>query len=48
MVKLVVNKEGVIGPINHTLQTLRYKLFVGPTRTTNERRKSILTARGPA
>ncbi len=40
--KAVVVKKGVSKPIQHTLQTLRYKLFAKPAYTTTESRKSIL------
>jgi IS4 transposase len=42
LLKSVVLKGGVSTPIEHTLQTLRYKLFAKPAYTTTEGRKSIL------
>ncbi len=35
-------KGGVSTPVQHTLQTLRYKLFAKPAYTTTEGRKPIL------
>ncbi len=40
--KTVVVRKGVSEPIQHTLQTLRYKLFAKPAYTTMESRKPIL------
>ena len=37
-----VVRKGVSQPIEHTLQTLRYKLFAKPAYTTTESRKPIL------
>lgn len=42
LVKSVVVKQGVSEPIQHTLQTLRYKLFAKPAYTTTQGRKPIL------
>jgi hypothetical protein len=42
LLKKTVFKGGVSTPIQHRLQTLRYKLFFKPTHTTTEGRKSIL------
>ena len=42
LLKTVVVKKGVTQPIEHTLQTLRYKLFARPAYTTTESRKPIL------
>ena len=42
LLKTVVVKKGVSEPIQHTLQTLRYKLFAKPAYTTIEGRKPIL------
>ncbi len=39
---VVVVRKGVSEPIQHTLQTLRYKLFATPAYTTTEGRKPIL------
>ena len=38
-----VLKGGVSTPIQHTLQSLRYKLFAKPAYTTTEDRKPILS-----
>jgi len=42
LLKAVVVRKGVSEPIQHTLQTLRYKLFAMPAYTTTEGRKPIL------
>lgn len=42
LLKTAVFKGGVSTPVQHTLQTLRYKLFAKPTYTTTEGRKPIL------
>ena len=42
LLKTTVVKGGVSTPIQHTLQTLRYKLFAKPAYTTTEGRKQIL------
>lgn len=42
LLKTVVVRKGVSEPIQHTLQTLRYKLFAKPAYTTTESRKPIL------
>jgi hypothetical protein len=42
LLKTAVLKGGVSTPIQHTLQTLRYKLFSKPVHTTTEDRKPIL------
>jgi hypothetical protein len=42
LLKSEVMKKGVSTPIQHTLQTLRYKLFAKPAYITTESRKSIL------
>ena len=42
LLKTTVVKGGVSTPIQHTLQTLRYKLFAKPAYTTTEGRKPIL------
>lgn len=42
LLKSVVMKKGVASPIQHTLQTLRYKLFARPAYTTTESRKPII------
>lgn len=42
LVKSVIVKTGLSNPIQHTLQTLRYKLFARPAYTTTESRKPIL------
>ncbi|MFO0115045.1 MAG: hypothetical protein ACK53F_08660, partial [Betaproteobacteria bacterium] len=40
--KTVVRKGGVNTPIEHTLQTLRYKLFAKPAYITTESRRPLL------
>jgi hypothetical protein len=42
LLKSVVVKNGVSTQVQHTLQTLRYKLFAKPAYTTTESRKPIL------
>ena len=42
LLKTAVLKGDVSTPIQHTLQTLRYKLFAKPAYTTTEERKPIL------
>ena len=42
LLKTPVLKGGVSTPIEHTLKTLRYKLFAKPAYTTTEGRKPIL------
>jgi hypothetical protein len=42
LLKTVVSKGGVSTAIEHTLQTLRYKLFAKPAYTTTQGRKPIL------
>lgn len=42
LLKSTVMKKGVATPIQHTLQTLRYKLFARPAYTTTESRKHII------
>ena len=42
LLKTTVLKGDVSTPIQHTLQTMRYKIFSKPAYTTTEGRKSIL------
>jgi Transposase DDE domain group 1 len=42
LLKSVIIKQGIKVPIQHTLQTLRYKLFARPAYTTMQSRKPIL------
>jgi len=42
LIKTVVVRKSVSEPIQHTLQTLRYKLFAKSAYTTTEGRKPIL------
>ena len=42
LIKTVVVKKGISVPTQHTLQTLRYKLFAKSASTTTQGRKPIL------
>ena len=42
LIKSVITRQGVKVRVQHTLQTLRYKLFARPAYTTTQSRKPIL------